>query len=402
MRKKRNLVSVIIAGIVVLLLVGLTIRGFEFLKKIGVRGTTTATSKPKTQFNIALLGYGGGTHDGAYLTDTVIVAHVDVERNKVLLISLPRDIWVPVPTTSGSPFNLKLNALYQIGLFPTDFPDVKAKYGATGNNALLLKETLGKITGLPIDAYVAADFSSFTRTIDLLGGIDITVDTAFVDPVYPIDGKEKDLCGKDEQFKQVEKYLTQPNQDEMAALFKDKPELKEFFDNITDAPEKAFPCRYETLNFSTGLTHLTGEQALKFVRSRHSLQDGTDFGRAARQQKVLIAVKNKVLSIGFIPRILPLIKELEGHVVTDISYDEISKFIGEFKDAKLYKIDKLVLSDKNYLVDDFSTGGQFILRPKLGLGKWDEVHAAINNTILGITPTPTPNLTIVPTKKLAK
>ncbi|MFA6005072.1 MAG: LCP family protein [Patescibacteria group bacterium] len=390
MRKKWNPRGSLVIGIVVVLLgIAVITRAVTFMKNIGVRSTgTTQSNTPQTEFNIALLGFGGGNHEGAYLTDTIIVAHIDTAKNKVLMISIPRDLWVQIPTKSKTPYYQKINAVYEMGLFPSDFPDLTPKYAKKDPNGLLLKEILKNITGLRIDNYFAADFSAFTKTIDLLGGIDIVVDTAFVDPVYPIDGKENDLCGKDEQFKKIEPYLTQPDQAAMDALFKDNNELKEFFINITDAPEKAFPCRYETLEFAKGAVHLTGAEALKFVRSRHSLQDGSDFGRAARQQKVIIAIKNKVLSIGFIPRILPLIKELEGHIVTDLSYDEIGKSVTEVKDASSYKVNKLVLSDKNYLTNDFASTGQFILRPKAGDQVWTTIHREINNTILDITPTP--------------
>jgi polyisoprenyl-teichoic acid--peptidoglycan teichoic acid transferase len=401
MRKKWSWVSVVFVVVVIMLCLGILVRTFAFMKQIGIRNNngTTRNNVPKTEFNIALLGYGGGFHEGAYLTDTIIVAHVDTSKNKVLMISIPRDLWVQVPTKSKTPYFQKINAIYEMGLFPTDFPDLTPKYAKKDPNASLLKEVLKNITGLTIDNYVAADFSAFTQTIDLLGGVDITVDTAFTDPVYPLDGKEKDLCGKDEQFKKVEQYLTQPDQAAMDALFKENADLKQFFIDITDAPEKAFPCRYEILQFSRGPVHLEGAQALKFVRSRHSLQDGTDFGRASRQQKVIIGIKNKVLSIGFIPRILPLVKELEGHIVMDLTYDDIGKFIGELKDASLYKVEKLVLTDKNYLVNDFASTGQYILRPKDGGQVWTTIHKEIRNTILEITPTPTPNLTVIPTKK---
>lgn len=382
----------ILVAILALLVVGIFLRTSQFLRAIGIksRPISSPQSQPKTIYTLALLGYGGGQHEGAYLTDTVILARIDTVKNQVLLISIPRDLWVKIPTTSKNPFFQKINAIYQMSLFPTDFPDVSKKYTIKNNDALLLKEVLQKVTGLSVDAYVAVDFASFVRTIDLLGGVDITIDKAFIDPSYPLEGKEKDLCEKDDQFKQVEKYLTQPNQSEMDSLFKDKPDLKEFFINITDAPEKAFPCRYETLTFAAGATHFTGSEALKFVRSRHSLQDGTDFSRATRQQKVILAVKSKVLSIGFIPRIMPLLKELEGRVITDLSYDLIGKLVTELKDAAQYKISKLVLSDQNYLVADYSASGQYILRPKSGDQQWSQIHTVIHSSIEGIKLTPTP------------
>ena len=46
------------------------------------------------RINILLLGIGGGKHDGPNLTDTLILASVDPQTNKVTLISVPRDLWI--------------------------------------------------------------------------------------------------------------------------------------------------------------------------------------------------------------------------------------------------------------------------------------------------------------------
>jgi anionic cell wall polymer biosynthesis LytR-Cps2A-Psr (LCP) family protein len=96
------------------------------------------------------------------------------------------------------------------------------------------------------------DFSGFERAIDAIGGIDLDVPRGFVDSHYPVPGKE-------------------------------------------DAePESA---RYETLNFQAGRQHFDGTTALKYVRSRQAEgEEGTDYARSQRQQRVILAFKDKVLS----------------------------------------------------------------------------------------------------------
>jgi LCP family protein required for cell wall assembly len=255
------------------------------------------TPKPEKKiFNFLIMGYGGGNHDGAYLTDTLMIAHVDMEKKRTVLISLPRDIWVKIPTKSGDDFHEKINAVYQMGLFNKNYPDIPAKYAEEQGAANLTKEVVGNIVGLEIDNYVAIDFEGFTKAVDVLGGVDVNVETTFDDYEYPVTGKEKDLCGKEE---------------------KDLPDLLKI---ATESPTLAFPCRYEHLHFDAGLTHMDGETALKYVRSRHSLQDGNDFGRAKRQQRFLEAVKNKVISIGFITKIPALMDEMQNYIRTDRYY----------------------------------------------------------------------------------
>jgi len=351
----------------------------------------------KTVYNILLLGYGGDGHEGPYLTDSMMILHFDIKKNKAVLISVPRDLWVKLPTKSGADFHSKVNSLFQVGFIPNMYSDIDDKYT---KEAVLVKSVLSTVTGLQIDNYVGIDFQGFVSAIDILGGIDVEVLKTFDDEEYPIDGKENDLCEQEEKFSQVEKYLNgKGDPAEKEQFFKDHADLEEFYKNITEDPPKAFPCRYEKLHFDAGITHMDGATALKYVRSRHSIQDGTDFGRAARQQRFLDAVKSKVLSIGFIPKIIPLLEEEKKHVKTDLSTDDIQKFLLEAKDMSSYKLERLVPSTENYLANAFTSNGQSALLPKAGEDNWSMLKKWISNTIRGITPTPTRSATpkILPT-----
>ncbi len=313
----------------------------------------------KTSYNILFLGYGGPGHDGPYLTDTILVINIDLAKNQITQISIPRDVWLKVPTKSGENFHAKVNTLYEMYLSPQDFPDVK-------QSPNILFSGIQQITGLPIDNYLAIDFAGFTKMVDILGGVDINVQVAFDDPQYPIEGREKDLCGKSES---------------------DLPELEKI---ATQSPQLAFPCRYENLHFSAGLQHMDGATALKFVRSRHSPQDGGDFARARRQQLFLEAVKNKILRPDFVTKIVPLMDELKNNVKTDIPFDLSKKFATEIVDINKYQIRRMVLSDADYLDDSFSSNGQAILIPKEGIDNWSNIYKVIRNAIAGTTVTPTP------------
>lgn len=349
-------------------------------------------SPQKTSYNILLLGYGGEGHDGAYLTDTMMVAHIDLKTNRAVLVSLPRDLWVKVPGKNED-FHAKINSVYQMGLDPQDFPQIASKYTGKQGAAELVKKTVGDLTGLEIDNYVGVDFGGFKQIIDMVGGVDINVDTTFDDYEYPIEGKENELCGKDDQFKQVEPFLNDTNASDEAklALFKDKPDLETFYKNITDDPAQAFPCRYEHLHFDKGPMHMDGTTALKYARSRHSLQDGTDFGRARRQQKVIEAVKNKVFSITFLPKILPLMEDAKSFVRMDLDIDQIQKLLGEAgKDASKYSTTSIVPSLDDFLKNAVADNGQYILAPQGGIDDWAAMRVWIHNVVEGITPTPTP------------
>lgn len=363
-------------------------KGLTFYRGItnGVLNKTPVVEK--TAYNILLLGYGGPGHDGPYLTDSMMVLHVDLDANKIVLISLPRDLWVGLPTKSNIDFHSKINTIYQMGLFPKDYPDVDT---TTYPDGALVKKAVQTATGLTIDNFVAIDFTGFEKGIDILGGVDVQVIKAFDDYGYPIDGKENDLCGRDADFAQIEKFLKPGfSENEKTQLFKDKPDLETFYNNVLkDPPSDAFPCRYEHLHFDAGLVHMGGATALKYVRSRHSLQDGTDFGRGARQQQFVKSVKDKVINLGIITKIGPLLDELQNHIKTDISVSETKKFIGETKDAASYRLINIRMSDSDYLKAGYSDYGGYILNPRTGQDNWNEIHTMIQNGIMEITPTPT-------------
>lgn len=356
--------SAVVVGVLMVMGIGfLGIRTYRFFQKIGIAVSEKITA-PKTTYTAALLGYGGGRHEGGFLTDTLMIAHLNFETKRALLVSIPRDLWVKLPTKSGEHFAAKVNTVYQLQLYPATFPDVAVKQYTQKDPNGLIKKTLTDISGLTIDSYVAIDFEAFQTIIDTLGGIDVEIANSFTDTEYPIEGKETDLCGKEE---------------------KDLPELEKI---ATESPVLAFPCRYETVSFNAGMNHLNGEQALKYARSRHALEDGGDFARASRQQKVIEAVAKKLLTPTFLAKIPTLMDRLESKVQTDASYGDLTKLLKQAPSAEQYTLKKLILSDDNLLKSAYSVDGQYILIPEKGFFQWTGIKKKIHKLTENI-PTPT-------------
>ncbi len=210
---------------------------------------TDSISSIDGRVNFLILGKGGDGHEGPDLTDTIIFSSIKSERSdkpfgigsksQISLISLPRDIWI-------APLRTKLNSVYYWG-------NQKQQDGGL----ILAKSTVEEILDQPVQYGVVIDFSGFRRIIDVLDGIEVDIQNSFTDFDFPIAGRENDLCNGDTEYR----------------------------------------CRYETISFNKGMQKMDGETALKFVRSRHAEGDeGTDLARAARQEKVIAAIKNKVLS----------------------------------------------------------------------------------------------------------
>jgi len=168
------------------------------------------------------------------------VASIDHESQGITLVSLSRDIWIEDLRT-------KLNSIYYWG-----------EQKQSGGGLILAKSVAEEIVGVPIHYGLVVDFSGFNKIINVLGGVEVVVERSFIDEKFPIPGREADECDGDPE------YL----------------------------------CRYETIEFRAGRQLMSGETALKFVRSRNSedLDEGTDIARSARQQKILLAIKNKATS----------------------------------------------------------------------------------------------------------
>ena len=105
--------------------------------------------------------------NGGFLTDTIIVAAVNLEDGKVVTISLPRDLWL-------SDWKTKINAIYYYG---------QKEEGKTG--AGFLSDEVEKATGLPIDYFLLVKFEALADLVDVLGGVEIDVARGFVDEKFP-------------------------------------------------------------------------------------------------------------------------------------------------------------------------------------------------------------------------
>mgnify|MGYP000550176677 CR=1 FL=1 len=144
-----------------------------------------------------------------------------------------------------------------------------------------------------------------------------------------------------------------------------------------------YESRFEHLYIKKGRHKMDGELALKYVRSRHAIgREGSDFARSKRQQKVLEAVKDKILSkhILFKPRMIAgIINELNEHVSTNLKIWEIVKLWNMFKGIKNEDIIRRGLdnSPNGLLFDMITKEGAYILVPRSG--DFAEIQYMVNN-----------------------
>lgn len=273
--------------------------------------------------NVLLLGIGGGTHDGPDLTDTIIFASIDWQKNTVSLVSIPRDLWIPDLNTDIS--LKKINEAYALG-----------EANNQHKGLIYAKAVAQEVIGQPIHYAVRLDFQGFVDAINQIGGVDINVAHTLDDPYYPISGMEDATCGH------TSEELAAFTASISASLTPDQ-------DNFN-----FFPCRYKHLYVSVGPQHMNGETALEFARSRHaSGSEGTDFARSARQQLIIEAVRNKLISSAFLNpgKLLGLYNIMKSSIDTDITDTDLGLFLDKVPQLKSAKI-------SSYVIDfgDYTTG----------------------------------------------
>lgn len=125
--------------------------------------------------NFLLIGHGGGNHDGANLSDTIMIASLDTNDKTVGIVSIPRDLWVETKELGGT----RINKIIELSL----------DEGYTFEEGIaVLKDAVEQILDIDIHYYASADFAGFTAFIDTIEGIEITVPETIYDPNYPKDG----------------------------------------------------------------------------------------------------------------------------------------------------------------------------------------------------------------------
>lgn len=320
--------------------------------------TPTPTPDPNRDFGILLMGYGGGGHEGGYLTDTMILAYIQPRNEKITLINIPRDLWVPLPIKENESQHFKINAAYAIGRDDRNYRQKPVQYTGAAGGGEMAKDMVELVSGLNVEHFATLSFAGFIQSIDTLGGVNVRVPMTFDDYFYPIQGKEDDTCGFSEE--------------DIATA---SAELK------GEKLEQFFTCRFEHLHFDAGVQAMDGTSALKFVRSRHSQQSGGDFARSDRQRALILGVKEKVLSINFIPKIWPFLSTLRSEFQTDINAEKAAELAGKADEYQTYDIESLTLSTQNALMNGRSSGGQFTLLPKSGEDNWSAIQEYINSEL---------------------
>ena len=291
------------------------------VQKVMAFGSAISTQAPLTsqtnymtgadRVNLLVMGYGGGTHPGADLTDSMVIMSLLPSNSHTTLVSVPRDLWVQVPEGSGN--YTKINATYEFG-------SNNGKNPVAGGNAAAQKVSL--VTGLDVRYWLTINFTGFKEFIDSIGGIDVYVPDSF-NACYPKN---------------------------------DDPTVN---------------ASWIKVQFNKGMQHMDGARAIEYARAREPLEvcgmgtsqnqaELTDFARSARQQIMIKAALSKVKQMSTWPKLYAALTALQHTIYTNMSLADLARFalVMDLNNAH-----RVGLSNQNVLVDSTAPDGEYILAP---------------------------------------
>jgi LCP family protein required for cell wall assembly len=254
-----------------------------------------------SRLNILLMGIDRrpGETGLAYRSDTMMLASFDPKSKQLGILSIPRDLYVPIPGYSAPQ---RINSALPLG------EQQRAGFGPT-----LAMQTVQVNLGMGVNAFAVVDFTALMKLVDDIGGIDVDVPEPISDYQFP-----------------------------------------------------SMDYGYDPLILSAGLQHMDGYTAQKYARTRHG---NSDFDRARRQQQVLFAIRDRVLSVNSLPQLIiqapSLYASVSQNVYTQLSLDQMIQLALWLKDLPSGNIHTGVM-DEHYVSNFTTDDGAQVLVPYPG------------------------------------
>lgn len=275
--------------------------------------------------NILLVGssFDDSGHDGAVLTDSIMVASMDLKTHDVVLVSIPRDLWVQYRGAS-----MKINAVFPVA---AGIPAGSADLGdwRTGLNELgLMAED---VTGLHINQHILVGYQALQEVVDAVGGIDVTI-------------KSTDPRG-----------IWDPN-----------AKIK-------------LPTGPQQLDGSTALA-LTRARNHPMPGERPYGIAGGDFDRAKNQQMVLQGVQKKVKESPALANpatVVQVFQTISRNVRMDLTVSQIRRVMDLGTASEKTKNLSVRGTDAKLLIHDAKVGGASVLVPNAGLHDYSAMRAYV-------------------------
>jgi len=279
--------------------------------------------------NILLLGNGGTGHDGADLTDTMMVASIDPVNKSMTLLSVPRDLWVKMPVNYFGA-NQKINAAYESGKYKTigKVDSSNANTSAVMAGFQSADTVISQVLGITIHYNMVINFSAFKQAVDSVGGVTVNVPTQLYDPTMAWENDHNPILAQ------------------------------------------------------AGVQQMDGTRALLYARSRETT---SDFARGERQRAIILALKDKVLTAGTLSNPLKLSQLMSAfgdNMITDVSLSDATRIYELTKDISSANIKSLdLVTAPNTLVKTANMNGTSIDEPKAGLFNYGDIQTFVRSNL---------------------
>jgi LCP family protein required for cell wall assembly len=261
-------------------------------------------------------------HQGANLTDSIMILSLDTKNHTAFLLSIPRDTWVYIPSMGYQ----KINASNDV----TNFHQAGYPNGGMGQ----LEELINQYFGIPIDYYALVNYSAFKDTVNALGGIRVDIQS---------------------------------------------PDPRGLYDAYThlDLPNGSV-----TLNGQTALdlARARGDEAAGDISYGFP---NSDFDRTEHQRQMAIAIKEKATSIGFLSnplKVARFINAIGNNVQTDLKLNDVESLYSDTKGINNSNIKSYGLNNingQNLLTGYYSTDGQDALIPAAGFNNFTQIQSVV-------------------------
>jgi LCP family protein required for cell wall assembly len=243
------------------------------------------------RLTVLLLGSDYRPSHSGNRTDVIMVVSLDPATGAVAAASIPRDT-VNFPTSSSGKYRAKVNGLYQ---------DLIGQLGQR-KAAREMKRIIGNGIGVEIDSYAVVGFEGVRRLVDAVGGVDVVLDRAVVDPYYWVTSSKRGV------------------------------------------------------SFRAGSNHLNGATALIFARTR---KGDNDFERARRQQLLVAAAVRKVREQG-VTAIPKLVAIADRFVRTDLPFGAAPKLFEMVSNAGVDDATRIVFGPSKWA--SAAGGSSYVLK----------------------------------------
>lgn len=346
-KKPRSKFRKIIRFIVILIILGLVgfgiYMGYKFVNASGnvlkggildVFSNVPLKQDKNGRSNFLVLGTSedDAGHDGASLTDSMMMVSVDQTNKDIYMFSIPRDLYVKYGEACPAGYAGKINVYFSCSNTGATKEDEQDRLTKT-------QAFVGEIFGIDIQYGVHVNHTVIKQAVDAVGGVDVDIQGSNGDPgVY------------DRNFD--------------------------------------WRCNYKCylVKYDNGVHHLDGEHALYLSMARGDVAPtyglgNSNFDREKNQQKILMALKEKASSTGTLTNISAIMKLIDAfgdNLRTNISTNEVKTIMDVASKTKSTDIHTLSLFDQdNAVVKTGSYGGASVVMPSAGIYDYSEIQAFI-------------------------